>query len=449
MIALQRQPAVLIGTGVPAVGQGLGDRTSTPTAHLRCASRVHDDHNHSSLFRFEGEDRQELVPAGIGNTLGQAVVAHHVVDAQALDGDGSVPINDLAGRLVMEVEALVADAPMCFGYQQIGFAPVLAAALLAVAPALSPPQKLLRFPEIARIVLVAAVSEGGKVFQAHVDGRGRAIRSPNLEESARLPQFFSAFLSGAGTVAGRHGYDLVWLVSVAHQGQHDGYARAYLRREVDGLLLTDMLPSDPRVRALQRTECPLVIVGRYDHAEVYTVDVDNLAVGYLATRSLLALGHTRIALLNGQRERLFCQDRYAGFVRALAESGLAVHDEYLSWRPFSEADGYEATRRLLSLRPRPTALIVTDTALQSGCLRALHEAQLHIPEHCSLVGVANALSGSPGPPITAVVQPVADLAAAAAQLLLQLIAGEHPASRHRVLHPLFVDEPSTTPPPRL
>jgi DNA-binding LacI/PurR family transcriptional regulator len=271
---------------------------------------------------------------------------------------------------------------------------------------------------------------------------------PHIEAYAPLPLFFSAFLSGAGTVAGRHGYDLVWLVAVANQEQHDGYARAYLRREVDGLLLTDMLPSDPRVSALQRTACPFVIVGRYDHAAVYTVDVDNVAVGYLATRSLLALGHTRIALLNGPRERLFCQDRYAGFARALAESGLAVDAERISWSPFSEANGYEATRRLLSLRPRPTALIVTDTALQSGCLRALQEAQLHIPEHCSLVGVANALSGSAGPPITAVVQPVAELAAAAAQLLLRLIAGERPASRHHVLHPLFVEGPSTAPPPR-
>src|SRR5919199_963887 len=104
---------------MPAVGQGLGNRTSTLTAFLRGASRVHDDHNHSSLFRFEGEDRQELVPASIGNTLGQA---------------------------------LVADAPMRFGDQEVGSVPVLTATLLAVAPALAPPQKVFRFPEIAWIV---------------------------------------------------------------------------------------------------------------------------------------------------------------------------------------------------------------------------------------------------------------------------------------------------------
>src|SRR5205807_2465768 len=68
MIALQRQPAVLIGTGVPAVRERLGDRTSTPTAHLLGARRVHDDHDQPSLFRFGGEDRHELVPAGIRNT---------------------------------------------------------------------------------------------------------------------------------------------------------------------------------------------------------------------------------------------------------------------------------------------------------------------------------------------------------------------------------------------
>lgn len=269
---------------------------------------------------------------------------------------------------------------------------------------------------------------------------------PPMGEPTQLPPFFSALMSGASTVVGRHGYDLVWLVSGAAQKHHDGYARAYLRREVDGLLLTNMLPRDPRVSALQQTACPFVIVGPYDHAGVYTVDVDNVAVGYLATRHLLALGHTRIALLNGQRKLPFCQDRYAGYARALQESGIVVHQQYVSWQPFSEAAGYEATRRLRGARPRPTALITTDTAVQVGCLRALHEQRVGIPEHCSLVGVDNAMPSSVGPAITAVVQPVTDLGATAAALLLQLIAGERPEPWPRVLHPVLVVGPSTAPP---
>lgn len=71
-------------------------------------------------------------------------------------------------------------------------------------------------------------------------------------------------------------------VSIVDREHHNGYARAYLRREVDGLLLTSILPNDPLVVALQETECPFVIVGRYDHDEVCTVDVDNVAIGYLA-----------------------------------------------------------------------------------------------------------------------------------------------------------------------
>src|SRR5205814_1476142 len=40
---------VLARTGVPAVGEGLGNYASAAATHLGCASRVHDDHNQSSL----------------------------------------------------------------------------------------------------------------------------------------------------------------------------------------------------------------------------------------------------------------------------------------------------------------------------------------------------------------------------------------------------------------
>jgi DNA-binding LacI/PurR family transcriptional regulator len=269
---------------------------------------------------------------------------------------------------------------------------------------------------------------------------------PTIGEVPQLPLYFSAFMGGAAAVAGRHGYDLVWLVSAADREHYEGYARVYLRREVDGLLLTSMLPSDPRVAALQQAQCPFVIVGRYNHAEVCTVDVDNVAVGYLATRHLLELGHTRIALLNGPPEYLYCQDRYTGYARALEESGVTPAPEYVSWTLYSEANGYEVMRSLCALSPHPTAFVVTDTSLQSGCLRALQDEGVRLPEDGSLVGVDSAMPVSPRPAITSVIQPVTTLAATAATLLLQLIAGEQPDPRQVVIDPTLVEGASTAPP---
>jgi hypothetical protein len=69
-------------------------------------------------------------------------VAHHVGHAQALDGDGPVPGHNLAGLLMMEVQAFVADASVGFGHQQFGPTAVLAAAPLGLEPALTPCQRL-------------------------------------------------------------------------------------------------------------------------------------------------------------------------------------------------------------------------------------------------------------------------------------------------------------------
>jgi len=270
---------------------------------------------------------------------------------------------------------------------------------------------------------------------------------PNVGEPSTPPAFFTAFMRGAGKAAADHHYDLIWLVSISRRvGAAEDYAQTYLRREVDGMVLTNVPLGDPRVAALKQTGCPFVVVGRYDDPDVHTVDVDNLAIGYLATQHLLRLGHRRIALLNGRPHHPFCQDRLAGYARALTEYGLALDDSLVSWLSFREQDGYDATLHLLHGESPPTALIVTDAGLREGCRRALEELRVHAPLQVSVVGVDDFPPVSGRPIATAVVQPTAELGIAAVELVLQLIAG-HPVSiRQQVLAPTLVKGHSSAPP---
>jgi len=261
-----------------------------------------------------------------------------------------------------------------------------------------------------------------------------------------LPLFYAALMSGVGVVTAECGYNLVWLLANDRATEHhDTYAKAYLRREVDGLLLTAIPLGDPRIAALRRTECPFVIVGRYDNPDVYTVDVDNVAVGYLATRHLLNLGHTRIGLLKGHRDQPFSHDRYTGYLQALRESGVAIDDPLVQWPARNDVSGYAATLQMLDAFA-PTAFIATDMGLQPGCLRALHDRHRRVPTECSVVGVADVMPDTAEPTISVVVQPTFDLAGMAADLLLRLIAGTRPEHKRYVLSPVFVDGLSTVPP---
>jgi LacI family transcriptional regulator len=260
---------------------------------------------------------------------------------------------------------------------------------------------------------------------------------PRLGQPPIPAGFFSAFMFGAGEAAARHGYDLVWHVSLHFGGvKGDDYARRFLQREVDGLILANMLLEDPRVAALVSVDCPFVLVGRYADPRVYTVDIDNVAVGHLATKHLLEQGHRRIGLLNGVAELPFCQDRHQGYQAALAECGVRDEPALVSWQPFRDSAGYDATCRLLAAGVR--ALVVTDAALRAGCLRALQEQGVAVPSQCSVVGIEDVAPDQVHHGLTAVVQPTGALAAAAVEMVLQILNGAPPAQRRLLLAPRLI-----------
>src|SRR5436305_295181 len=140
-----------MGTGMPAVLQRFGHAPATTAAHLACPSRVHDHHNQPSLFRFGGENGQELVPASIRNTLCQTMVAHHVLDAQALNSNGPMGIHDLACGLVRKVPMLIEDTTMGFSHQEFGQSHVLDDTLLRMELAMPLGQDCLGLYDDARL----------------------------------------------------------------------------------------------------------------------------------------------------------------------------------------------------------------------------------------------------------------------------------------------------------
>src|SRR5439155_5954029 len=90
--------------------------------------------------------------------------------------------------------------------------------------------------------------------------------------------------------------------------------------------------------------------------------------------------------------------------------------------------GYAAMRRLLALPQRPTAVFAADDAMAAGALRAIREAGLGVPRDVAVVGFDDApIATLTDPPLTTVRQPVYELGAAAARLLVAQLRGQQPA----------------------
>ena len=163
-------------------------------------------------------------------------------------------------------------------------------------------------------------------------------------------------------------------------------ADALIQRGVDGLILTTARQNDPMMsEALAARGVPFVFGLREDgHANA--VVSDDVLGGYLATRHLIDLGHSRIAVICGPDYATSALGRVAGFRQAMAEAGLPVDEDLLAPSTFSIESGEAAAEALLAQPNRPTAIFAMNDNTAIGAMSVILRAGLSVPDDVSLVG---------------------------------------------------------------
>lgn len=216
---------------------------------------------------------------------------------------------------------------------------------------------------------------------------------------------------------------------------------------VDGLLfLTNRTDTGALAKAISAARCVVVVDEDIPNVAVPKIFADNGQGGELAGAHLLAAGHRRLAFIGGPAGMLSTIERLAGLRRAVARQpgSVVVQEIYCD---YSAAAGRAAADTLLDL-PGVTAAFVTSDEVTLGVLERLRQRDVAVPRDLSLVtfddvGPLHLFD----PPLTAIRQPVADMAAQAVALLMSHIAGTAPFDQQPVRLPVeLVVRGSVTPP---
>jgi DNA-binding LacI/PurR family transcriptional regulator len=221
-----------------------------------------------------------------------------------------------------------------------------------------------------------------------------------------------------------------------------------VRGRIDGVLSVSLSPSDREARQLEAGGVPIVLLDR-PHPTLPAITIDDVEGGRIAAEHLLALGHRRIAFLGDQEENLFGFDssahRRQGFEAALAAAGAPIAPEWVLRRPHGRESARRAATELLAREPRPTALFATSDVQAIGVLEAAQAAGVPVPEQLSVIGFDN-VEAAGYTALTTVAQPLEEIGALGAELLLRALAGEAVEGRRM---PLSVVERGSTAPARM
>jgi DNA-binding LacI/PurR family transcriptional regulator len=180
-----------------------------------------------------------------------------------------------------------------------------------------------------------------------------------------------------------------------------------------------------------------------------SVGAANWSGGVAAARHLLDLGHRRIAVIGGPKTILCARARIDGFRAALDAAGVPVDPKLVRTGPFTFEDGLAHGTALLRLKEPPTGIVCGDDLQAMGVYEAARRAGLRIPADLSVVGFDDIeYARWSGPPLTTVRQPLSDMGATAAHLVLALADGEQPAQTRVELATSLIVRASTGPPTR-
>lgn len=181
--------------------------------------------------------------------------------------------------------------------------------------------------------------------------------------------------------------------------------------------------------------------------DVPSVGAANWSGGLSATRHLLDLGHRRIAMVGGPTGYLSARARLDGFRAAMDAAAAPVDPRLVRQGRFYFEDGLQHGRDLLGLADPPTAVFCANDLLAFGVYEAARVAGLRVPEDLSVVGFDDVDFASwSGPGLTTVRQPLVEMGAAAAEVVLILAAGRTPPQHRIELATTLVVRESTAPP---
>lgn len=289
-------------------------------------------------------------------------------------------------------------------------------------------------------------------YVAHVSARtlasGRSqivgLLAQELESS-----FFLSVIKGVDQQVSVAGYDFMLCTTHDRREKEAEYVARLSHGMVDGLLVILPRGLPDYVEMLREAHFPFVLIDYDDEAP--GCDVVNAAnrPGALAAIShLVSLGHCRIGFITGTSNVGSTFQRLEGYKDALQAAGIPFAPELVVQGDFLEPRGFDATRELLSLADRPTAIFASSDAAAFGVLRAARDAGLRVPADLSVIGFDDIPEASyVDPALTTVLQPLREMGRTAVRRLMDMLAEPDSPPQRIVLATQLIVRGSTGPAP--
>ncbi len=260
---------------------------------------------------------------------------------------------------------------------------------------------------------------------------------------------FPAFAQAIERALTQHGYTPILCTQIPGGAPEDEFTEMLIDRGVSGIVFVSGLHADITARMDRYTRLtdrglPIVLVDGYNEAiPAPFISPDDRLATRLAVQHLVDLGHERVGLALGQRRFVPVIRKIEGFRQSMAQLLGATDVSDLIQHSLFTVEGGQAAAGALIDRGC-TGLFCASDLMALGAIRAARERGRSVPGDVSVVGFDDSpLIPFTDPPLTTVRKPIAAMASAAVETLVELIGGTPAKNTELVFQPELVVRGST------
>lgn len=203
--------------------------------------------------------------------------------------------------------------------------------------------------------------------------------------------FFGRVIKGITEIADQYDLNIILCDSDESTQKEIKSLKMLKEQRIQGLLLAptssqEYLNSE-YLRLIESLGIPIVWVdGRVEYTNFNGVYVENINGTREGVEAFIREGHRDIAIITGRMNSKPARERLSGYKKALAMHNIPLNEEFILYGDYSHESAYNLTREMLKMKKRPTAVFTCGTMLTIGCIQALLEENIKIPDDIAIIG---------------------------------------------------------------
>ena len=195
----------------------------------------------------------------------------------------------------------------------------------------------------------------------------RATRTIGILAPELANDFFMEIAQSIENELALSGYTILLCSSRESFEEEEKRLKLLKQRGVDGIIVFPSGNQSSHFKRVVDRGTPLVLLDRsVDGFVSDAVLVNNEGASYEATRALILDGHRRIGFVGGSLNLSTSRERFEGYFRAMAESGLVMEPNFLRFGDMHAESGYLMMKQMFSQPDPPQAYFIVNHFMHIG-----------------------------------------------------------------------------------